>query len=72
MATKTKEQTTFSPKQLAEELEVDAKRIRAYLRSNFPRVAEAKNTGWMLDSDVADEVREHFIAAKSKKSEDTD
>jgi len=60
--------TSYTPTELATELKVDAKRIRAYLRSNFTRPAEAKNTSWSLDANVAKDVREHF-APKTKASD---
>lgn len=53
---------TFTPTELATALGVDPKRIRAYLRANFTRPIEAKNTSWMLDAEVAEVVIEHFTA----------
>jgi predicted transcriptional regulator len=64
----TKEPVTITPKALAEELEVSPKALRAYLRSNFPRVAEAKNSAWQIDEEVAEAVREHY--SESEDSED--
>jgi hypothetical protein len=68
--TETKEPVTFTPKALAEELNVDAKRIRAFLRTTSPRQAEAKNTTWLLDEATAELVRERFTpkAADSEES----
>lgn len=63
--TKAKETKTYTPKALAEELQIDAKRIRAYLRSEFGRDAEAKNTSWMLSEDQAEAVRAKFTPAES-------
>jgi hypothetical protein len=65
MATKAKAEkatpTYTTPKALAEELEVDAKRIRAFLRSSeAARPIEAKNTSWQLDEATADLVRARF------------
>jgi len=74
MATKkseTKAPVTFTPKALAEELGVDAKRIRSYLRNEFSRANEAKNTTWLLDEAAAKAVRERFTP-KTESDEDTD
>lgn len=57
---------SIAPKQLAEELGVDPKRIRAYLRSNYSRDDSAKNTNWALTAEVANDVRKHFKEAKQK------
>jgi len=56
-------QETFTPTELASELGVDPKRVRAYLRANFTRPIEAKNTSWMLSAEVAEAVIEHFTAS---------
>lgn len=69
--TETKAPETFTPKALAEELGVDAKRIRSFLRNEFSRDAEAKNTTWLLDSKAAAAVRERFTP-KAESDEDTD
>jgi hypothetical protein len=52
----------YTPKELAAELEVDAKRIRAFLRSteDTTRPLEAKNTSWQLSEAQAQLVRERF------------
>jgi hypothetical protein len=54
--------TYTTPKALAQELEVDAKRIRAFLRSDEAtmRAIEAKNTSWQLDEAQAQLVRDRF------------
>jgi len=55
------ETTTTTPKALAEELNVDAKRIRGWLRgSEFAREIEAKNTTWAITEEMADAVRAKF------------
>jgi hypothetical protein len=33
-----------------------AKRVRAYLRTKYPRVADSRNTSWVLAPDVARDV----------------
>ena len=57
MATKVK---TVTPEELAKELEVSGKQIRAWLRANFPRSKEQKNTSWHLSPAMAKKVREAF------------
>ena len=54
----------ITPKALAEELGIDPKRLRGWLRSSdFARPAEAKNTTWALTPDVADAARARFAPA---------
>lgn len=63
MAKKTStEAKTYTPKALSEELDVDAKRIRAFLRGHdvLSRDAESKNTSWMLTEAQAKVVRDRF------------
>jgi hypothetical protein len=57
--------TIVTPATLAEELDVDPKRVRAFLRKAHTRDATAKNTAWDLTEDTADAVREHFTAKAS-------
>jgi hypothetical protein len=56
----TKTAKTIRPEELAKELGVSGKQIRAYLRANFPRDAKAKNTSWHLNAAQAKKVREAF------------
>ena len=58
----------FTPKALAEEIGIDPKTLRGYLRKAHTRVAEAKNTTWLIPADVADEARAHFEAKKAAKA----
>jgi len=55
---------TIRPEELANELGVSGKLVRAYLRKTFTRIPEAKNTAWVLTNDQAKDVREHFIARR--------
>lgn len=57
----TKTQKLIRPADLSEELGVDAKLIRAFLRKEFTRAADKKNTSWHLTEEMADAVRDHFI-----------
>jgi len=50
----------LTPKALAEEIGVDAKVLRAYLRKEHARPAEVKNTTWLITPAVADEARAKF------------
>lgn len=62
---------TYTPTELAKELDVDAKRVRAYLRTTFPRTAEAKNTSWMLSAEVAEDVRKRFTPKAEEASDES-
>lgn len=55
--------TTITPKALAEELAIDPKRLRSYLRKAHTRPSEAKNTTWGIDKATADDARDHFAPA---------
>jgi hypothetical protein len=70
----TEEAETFmTPKELSEELDVDAKRIRAFLRgSEFARAAAEKNTSWRLDEETADAVRAHFADDEDEDLDEED
>lgn len=56
---------TIRPEELANELGVSGKLIRAHLRKTFTRTPEAKNTAWVVTNDQAKAVREHFIARRA-------
>lgn len=71
---KTKQKTdeapkTFRPSDLATELDVDAKLVRSYLRREFPRPLESKNSSWFLTEDQAQAVREHFTPTSDEDDE---
>lgn len=53
---------TMRPNALAKELggKVDGKAVRAFLRGQFPRKAEDRNTSWELTAAQVKAVREHF------------
>lgn len=61
---------SFTPSELSELTGVDAKRIRAYLRSNFTRNPEAKNTSWAVSTEVKNDVVDHFSKSKAAASTD--
>lgn len=58
------------PKDLAEELEVDAKTLRSYLRKEFPRPAGEKNTSWALTEAQIEAARAHFADSEDEDSEE--
>jgi hypothetical protein len=73
MAKATDKPKTFTPKELSEELDVDAKRIRAFLRgSDYARELEEKNTSWVLTEEMADAVRDRFEPSDDEGEEDVD
>jgi hypothetical protein len=51
---------TYTPKELAAEIGVDPKVLRAYLRKNHTRPAEAKNTSWIVPATVAAAAKKAF------------
>lgn len=59
--------TTITPKALAEELGIDPKRLRAYLRREHSRDAEVKGTTWAIPLDTAEAAREHFTPAEEEE-----
>lgn len=59
---------TYRPEQLAQSLGVSGKVVRAFLRREFPRPNEAKNTTWVLDEAMAKATLAHFKALRSKVS----
>lgn len=57
---------TLTPKALALEIGIDPKVLRSFLRKNFTRTAEAKNTSWIVPTDAAKAAREHFKKQEAK------
>lgn len=57
--------TTITPKALALEIGCDPKSLRGYLRKNFARSVEVKNTSWLIGSDAAKAAREHFAKQRT-------
>jgi len=55
------------PETLANEMNVSGKLIRAYLRANFTRPAEQKNTAWQLTPAQVKSVRAHFAKRSGSK-----
>jgi len=53
----------MTPNDLARELNVSPKTLRAYLRKAHTRDVNAKNTSWAIDAKCARDVRKHFARA---------
>jgi hypothetical protein len=53
-------ETVMTPKALATELEVNPKSLRAFLRREFPRSDQEKNTTWKLTEAQVEAARKHF------------
>lgn len=64
MAKVKQEARTFRPEDLAKELDISGKQIRAWLRKQFEH---EKRTSWVLSEAQAKAVREHF-----KRSDEDD
>jgi uncharacterized protein YjcR len=60
--------TTYTPTQLATELGISPKVLRAWLRKEHARTAEAKNTSWVVTAKVAAEARKVFAKNKAGSS----
>jgi hypothetical protein len=56
------------PEDLAKEIGISGKIVRAYLRATFPRPAEAKNTSWVLTPKMNASVRAHFAKRQAKNA----
>ena len=56
---------TYRPADLAKELGIDPKVLRAWLRKNHTRTAEAKNTSWVITATVAADARKAFAKNKA-------
>lgn len=63
--------TTITPKALADELGIDPKRLRGWLRAQHARQPEVKGTSWAIDADTADAARDRF-APKADEAEVTE
>jgi hypothetical protein len=68
MATATNK--TYRPEQLAEQLGVSGKIVRAYLRKTYPRPEEAKGTSWVLTREQAAATVKYFKSLRSSTEEE--
>ena len=56
--------TGYTPTDLAEELGISPKSLRAWLRTNFSRPADAKGSRWVLTADQEKAARKHYTKTK--------
>ena len=63
---------TYTPKALAIEIGCDPKSLRGFLRANFTRSIEAKNTSWIITEDAAEAARAHFAKQRTVAVEASD
>lgn len=61
---------TITPATLAEEIGVDAKSLRGYLRKNHTRTPDVKGTGWIITPEAAQAAREHFEKQRTPEAPD--
>lgn len=59
----------MTPKALANELEISPKNLRAYLRREFPRATEDKNTSWRLTDAQIEAARIRFTPTEEEAVE---
>jgi predicted site-specific integrase-resolvase len=60
----------ITPKALAEEIGIDAKVLRAYLRKEWTRPNEVKNTSWIITTEAADAAREKFAKQETPSTDE--
>jgi uncharacterized protein YjcR len=65
----TEEPQGMRPKDLAEQLDISPKSLRAFLRREFPRGAEEKNTNWFLSDAQVDAAMKHFTPTEDETEE---
>ncbi|WP_159448504.1 hypothetical protein [Demequina sp. NBRC 110052] len=49
-----------TPRELANRIGIDQRRIRVFLRSEYRPNGEDKNARWLLDDEQVAEVKKHF------------
>lgn len=64
--------TPLRPNDLAKELNISPKSLRGWLRTNFTRPLEAKNTSWELTPTIVEAAREHFSPSDEVDETDED
>jgi hypothetical protein len=57
-----KTKQTFKPEQIADQLKLSGKNVRAYLRKTYPRPADAKGSSWTLTEKQANDTLAYFRA----------
>lgn len=58
--------TTMTPAELAEKVNRDPKVVRAYLRKEFTRDPEVKNSRWEISAKTVNAVTKHFAELDEK------
>jgi hypothetical protein len=68
------EAVTLTPAILAEQLGIDPKRLRSWLRANHPRPLEVKGSSWRISDKVAAAAMAYFenLADDGDEAEDSD
>lgn len=61
---------TYTPGDVAKLVDRDPKQVRAFLRKEFTRPGEAKNTSWHLTEEVKDLVVTHYAKLDEPETED--
>ena len=64
--------TAMRPKDLAEELGIDPKTLRGWLRKAYPRNPDEKNTSWALTEDQINAAYGQFSKDEEPETDDTD
>lgn len=59
---------TYRPEQLAANLGISGKIVRAYLRQTYTRSPEAKGTTWVLNAKQATDTLAHFKSRQPKSA----
>jgi hypothetical protein len=57
---------SMRPEALAQEIGISGKILRAWLRKNHTRPAEAKNTAWIVKPEVVKAAKAHFKKQEAK------
>lgn len=64
--TPAEETQAVRPTDLAKELDVSAKALRGFLRREFPRSADSKNTSWTLTPEMIEKATAHFTPSEDE------
>jgi len=67
---KEKTPTGIRPEDLAKELGISGKQIRAFLRRTFPRPLDQKRSSWFLTEKQAQAVRDHFAPEEEEEDDE--
>lgn len=56
----------ITPNELADTLSVSPKSLRAWLRTNYTRPLDAKNSSWFLSPEIVKAATEHYTRSVKK------